>query len=101
MKVNVLTASGVTPSEAKICICAVHEPVCADEGISSCENSVLGLVLMLAGLLVMVKTDRSGCWKVILQTVLPAPTVVSSMKVTFTDAPRANVVVAAPLGFVV
>jgi len=66
VKVTVVTASGVTPSDAKICMVAVHVPVWTDAGSKFWIGNVVGVVLMLTGKgPCMVKTDRSGCWKVI------------------------------------
>lgn len=101
MNVTAVTASGVAPSAANICICAVHVPACTPvAGISCVYASVLGLVVALAVVETMLSTDRSGCCSVILHTVEPLPADVCRTKVNFTEVPRANEVCAAPvLGF--
>lgn len=43
-----VTPRGVTPSEAKICICAVYVPAGSVVGISCVYVSVVGVVLMYA-----------------------------------------------------
>lgn len=102
MNVTAVTASGVAPSAAKICMFAVHVPVCTPAGSSCVYDSVLGFVSTLAVVETMFNTERSGCCSVILHTVEPLPADVCRTKLNFTELPRANDVCAAPvLGFTV
>lgn len=62
----------------------------------SCENdSVVGVVLMLAVVVAMLKT-AVPCCRVIRQTTLPLPDVESRTKVIFAVDPRANDVAGCP-----
>jgi hypothetical protein len=70
------------------------------EGIS-CENdSVVGVVLMLAVVVAMLNT-AVPCCRVIRQTTLPLPLVESRTKLIFAVDPRANDVVGCPALFCV
>ena len=75
MNVSVVTPSGVTPSDAKTCMVAVHVPAGELVGIS-CENdTAVGVVLIADGTLTMLYTVVPCC-RVIAHTTLPLDDVV-------------------------
>lgn len=99
MKVNVVTPSGVTPSDANTCNVAVHVPV-TPAGTRLLNDTVLAIVLMVVWKLAMLYTF-APCCQVTATTTSRLPPVLCRTKPALTVEPAVKVVDGVPEDVVV